>query len=146
MTGNSEKLHVATPKGMQHATIDRLDATDHATKTQPVSLKALADGVLERNRSCNLDATRKEKQCNFSPAKQTPKVALYPGCLMATGFNEFMIEEGLERWQQPFDESDLDDLKAGHFELSYIVNYLDWWSSHYRCEFKELHRVTPHCR
>lgn len=74
ITENETELHVAPPKGMQHATFEDLDATGDATPAQPASLKALANKVLTRNKQCNIDATAHEKPCNKPPEKHPQKL------------------------------------------------------------------------
>jgi len=62
---NSEKLHVARTRAMQHATFEDIGATGNATQVQPTNMKALARLVLERNRQRNSSATHAQKQRNF---------------------------------------------------------------------------------
>mgnify|MGYP000080977939 FL=1 len=53
-------------------------------------------------------------------------------------FTLAMIEEGLERWKQPFCENDLADVEAGKWSREGIERYLSWWAGRYKEHYREL--------
>ena len=73
---NPQKLHVARPIGMQHATNSPQNATPKQNKDATTDWDALADKVLGCNEQCNGNATNIKKPCNFS----VPKVASKSAC------------------------------------------------------------------
>lgn len=75
MTPGDPLLHVARPKGVQHATHTPSDATPCATAMQQGSIKSLAEKVLARNSLRNGSATEAGKPCNSGPHFAPPKVA-----------------------------------------------------------------------
>ncbi len=72
----SDELHSCTPIVMQPATFKEANATSSATNSATADLKALALKGLMRNQQCNHDATSTQKECNSTPPKTPPKVAL----------------------------------------------------------------------
>jgi hypothetical protein len=59
---------------MQQCNSSPSGATSSATGNATMSVKALAQKVLERNKQCNQSATAKEKQCNFLGPKTAQKL------------------------------------------------------------------------
>lgn len=69
---NQQEFRVACPKGMQHATLNTINTTTHATKAQPESLKALVERRFRRNTPCNNNATPPLKRAQL-PSQISPK-------------------------------------------------------------------------
>lgn len=65
---------VALPRERNCATEGQSCATDSATGSQPVGLKALANKVLQRNQARNQSATKPENARNFSSEKVGQKL------------------------------------------------------------------------
>ena len=53
-------------------------------------------------------------------------------------FTLAMIQEGLERWKQPFCEYDFADIEAGRWSKEEIRKYLYWWSCHNAGRYQTL--------
>ena len=70
-----QELRVACTKGMQRATLHTQNATYHATKTQPESLKALVERRFKCNQPRNSSATTPSKEAQLSTQNIAQKVA-----------------------------------------------------------------------
>lgn len=63
--------------------------------------------------------------------------------LLRTPFTLEMVEEGLRRWQQPFDRQDILDVQAGHLSAQQVIDYLALWKEQNHARYLELKQMKP---
>tara|TARA_R110000868_G_scaffold380784_4_gene647024 strand:+ start:19438 stop:19950 length:513 start_codon:yes stop_codon:yes gene_type:complete len=129
------ELRVAFPKGMQHATLPSSDATTPATTHATISLKALANQVIDRNRQCNNDATLANKLRNFE-AKNHPQKLHLQNCY--SGFSLRQIRE--------LAGSDWQELKAEPIRLEVFGKAMRQRLLMCRGDIPEHYTKTVHCQ
>jgi len=86
-----------------------------------------------------------ENQCIqlLSPlSSMSPPIRESFGFLKETPFTKEMIIYGLKHWQQPFNQSDMNEIASGELTIEQAIRYLFFWARQNQSGYLKLKELT----